>query len=125
MLEDSALRKQDFKNLFKKISSLPYNKYCNMKTLLIKTIMSTAPGYYITYEYARRLLRLFRRNLLPKSYNPLRYMMIAEIAQRVDAIKQSPAAHAEGRALARVLAQGNASRFFISLPTAMRLIHNS
>ena len=126
MLEDSALRKQDFMKRFNEISK----KYGNHQpqltqtALVIKTIMSEAPSYYITYDYARRLLSLYRRGMLSKSYNPLRRSMIAEIAQRVDKSKTSLSSHAEGRALVKVLAGGNASRFFISLPTAEKIIHN-
>ena len=122
MLEDLALRNNDFKRRYREISAKFRSRLYNTKTLLTKTVMSTAPSYYISYDYARRLLSLYRRNKLPKSYNPLRHMMIAEIASRVDAIKTSKTSHAEGRALVRVLARGNASRFFITIPTAMRLI---
>ena len=86
--------------------------------------MSEAPSYYISYDYARRLLRSYRRGLLPKTYNPLRRSMIAEIACRVDKFKSSQSSHAEGRALVKVLATGKASRFFITPASAAKLIEN-
>ena len=126
MLEDSEMRKRDFMKRFKEISK----KYANQQpimtqtALIIKTIMSEAPSYYISYDYARRLLRSYRRGLLPKTYNPLRRSMIAEIAYRVDKVKSSQSSHAEGRALVKVLATGNASRFFITPASAAKLIEN-
>lgn len=124
MLEDIELRKRDFIRRFNEILSACPKPLPPLKALLVKTLMSKAPGYYISYDYARRLLRLYRRKMLPASYNPLRYKMISEIARRVDEIKKSNTSHAEGRALTRVLVQGNASRFFISLPTATRIINS-
>lgn len=127
MLEDSVLRKRDFMKRYEEMST----KYANAiaplskKALVVKAIKSVAPSYYISYDYARRLLRLYRRGLLPKSYNPLRRSMIEEIAQRVDKIKTSMTSHAEGYALVKVLAAGNASRFFITPATAVKLIKNS
>ena len=126
MLEDSEMRKRDFMKRFKEISK----KYANQQpimtqtALIIKTIMSEAPSYYISYDYARRLLRSYRRGLLPKTYNPLRRSMIAEIACRVDKVKSSQSSHVEGRALVKVLATGKASRFFITPASAAKLIED-
>lgn len=126
MLEESKIRKHDIKKCYEKIVKQykKYGKTPSMSTLVEKTITTKAPSYYITYDYARRLLSLHRRNRLPRHYRNLRRRMIDEIAHKVDQLIQRRVSLSENDALTMVLATGNASRFFISATSARRLINH-
>lgn len=126
MLEESKIRKRDIRKCYNKIVKQykKYGKIPSISTLIEKTITTKAPSYYITYNYARRLLSLHRRNLLPRHYRNLRRQMIDEIAHKVDCLIQKRASLSETDALTMVLATGNASRFFISTSSARRLINH-
>ncbi|MBE6317678.1 MAG: hypothetical protein E7081_01740 [Bacteroidales bacterium] len=126
MLNESHKRTADFKKQFKET----YCRHCNdcmpptTAFLIAETVMSGAPSYYISYNHARRLLSCYRRGQLPVGYNKLRRDMIAEIARKIDNFTASHIGkHSEGEALTMVLAEGKASRFFISPSSAMRLLY--
>lgn len=126
MLENYDSKKRDFKCCYHKtlrryneMGVLPSNS-----RLIAETVMGEAPGYYITFEYARRLLGQYRRGRLPHTLSPLRRLMIAEIDRRVNLLMSGTNSHAVGEALSKVLAMGRASRFFITTATAMRLLYN-
>lgn len=125
MLEESQMRKNDFKKQFKKTMQKYYKLDSSppLSQLVEETVMSNAPSYYIGYGYARRMLSLYRKGKLPTNYNKLRRLMIAEIARKIDRINRKKGTHSEGKALIKVLAEGKASRFFISPTSAMRLIY--
>ncbi len=127
MLEESVIRRRDLKKCYDKIV-----KQCNKQdeksisaNIIEQTINSEAPGYYITYDYARRLLRQYRRRKLPRNYNALKRDMVTEIARKVNKLMESQQGYTESEALAMVLAGGRASRFFISPISARRIINKS
>ena len=127
MLDESVMRRKDLQKCYDKIV-----KQCkkqgvksNSITIIKQTINSEAPGYYITYDYARRLLRQYRHRKLPRNYSALKRDMITEIARKVNKLMESQQGYTEGEALAMVLASGNASRFFISPISARRIINKS
>ncbi len=126
MLYEVKMRNRDIKKCYRNIVK-KYKKTGKMPSiskLINKTITSNAPGYYLTYDYARRLLSSHRRNLLPKTYRKLRRDMIVEIAKKVDRLLLQSPTMTEGEALTIVLTNGNASRFFISNASACRLINH-
>ena len=127
MLDESVMRRKDLQKCYNKIV-----KQCEKQgvtptstNIIEQTINSEAPGYYITYDYARRLLRQYRRRKLPRNYNALKRDMVIEIARKVNKLMESQQGYTEGEALAMVLASGNASRFFISPISARRIINKS
>lgn len=127
MLDESVMRRKDLQKCYDKIV-----KQCKKQggkstsaTIIEQTINSEAPGYYITYDYALRLLRQYRRRKLPRNYSTLKRDMITEIARKVNKLMESQQGYTEGEALAMVLAGGNASRFFISPISARRIIKNN
>lgn len=126
MLEESVLRRSDLRKCYDKIVKR-YRRYGTIPsttTLINETVVSRAPGYYLTYDYARRLLSDFRHRRLRRKYNPLRRDMIREIARKIDRMKQRHPDMSEGEALTMVLTSGCASRFFISPASARRIINH-
>lgn len=126
MLEESATRQRDICLCYNKIVKRYklQGKMPSASTLVNETITSSAPGYYITFNHARRLLSQYRRNKLPKNFRKLRREMIYEIAQKVDKIRLTHQSYSESDALTMVLSRSNASRFFITPASARRLIYN-
>lgn len=124
MLEDSVLRQRDINRCYKKVVKRYklQGKKPSTSALVSETIAEEAPRYYITYNYARRLLSQYRRNKLPKNFRRLRREMISEIARKVDKIMHTHHSFTESDALAMVLSGSKASRFFISTASARRLI---
>lgn len=127
MLDESVMRRKDLQKCYNKIV-----KQCEKQgvtptstNIIEQTINSEAPGYYITYDYARRLLRQYRRRKLPRNYNALKRDMVTEIARKVNKLMESQQDYTESEALAMVLASGGASRFFISPISARRIINKS
>lgn len=81
-------------------------------------IHTTAPGYYVEHEYARKVLyTYYSRGTLPASSDQRRAMWL-ELIGRVDHLRQQGWNVTD--ALSRVLAIGEASRFFIAESTALR-----
>ena len=127
MLDESVMRRKDLQKCYDKIV-----KQCKKQgvkstptTIIEQTINSEAPGYYITYDYALRLLRQYRHRKLPRNYSALKRDMVIEIARKVNKLMELQQGYTEGEALAMVLASGNASRFFISPISARRIIKKS
>lgn len=89
--------------------------------LVERTILHTAPGYYADYDYAvhiiPRLLRLPREVAARRSHG--KWLEIADRAH--EAIAEGKATNLSA-AIAYVLGQGRASRFFIGPATARRII---
>ena len=88
-----------------------------------ETIESPAPHFYLTYDYAIREVRRYRRN--PESFEgkSMRKAQIREIVGHIDRIKQASKGRlSDDDALTRVLASTKASRFFISEAYAVKII---
>ena len=126
MLEEILVRNRDIKKCYNRIVK-QYKKQGqnpSISTIVNDAISTKAPSYYLTFDYARRLLSQYRRKQLPKSYRKLRHDMIVEIAHKVDRLTQQIPSLSESDALTMVLTSGNASRFFISESSARRLINH-
>ncbi|MBR5332467.1 MAG: hypothetical protein IKV32_04110 [Muribaculaceae bacterium] len=126
MLEEVLIRNRDIKKCYNRIVK-QYKKLGqnpSISTVVNDAISTKAPSYYLTFDYARRLLSQYRRKQLPKSYRRLRHDMVVEIARKVDRLIQRNPSLSESDALSMVLASGNASRFFISEVSARRLINH-
>lgn len=125
MLEESVLRRSDLRKCYDKIVKryIKNGDIPSTTTLINEAVESRAPGYYLTYDYARRLLSDFRHQRLRRKYNPLRRDMIREIAKKIDSMKRRHPDLSDQEALTMVLTSGNASRFFISPASARRIIN--
>lgn len=126
MLENYSSKKLDFHKCYQKTLQRHAltGKRVSVTALVNETINGKAPGYYVTFDYARRLLSLYRRGKLPKGLSRLRCELIAELNQRVEQLNLGTNSHAVGDALSKVLAKGNASRFFITTATAKRFLYS-
>lgn len=86
-----------------------------------RTVHHTAPGYYADYDYAvhivPRVMRMPREQAALRSHG--KWLEIADRA--VEALAEGKASNMSA-AIAYVLGVGRASRFFISVATARRLL---
>ena len=126
MLEEVLIRNRDIKKCYNRIVKQYKKQGQNppKSTIVNDAISTKAPSYYLTFDYARRLLSQYRRKQLPQKYRRLRHDMIKEIARKVDRLMLQNPLLSESDALTMVLTSGNASRFFISESSARRLIHH-
>lgn len=124
MLEEILLRNRDIKKCYNRIVKQYRKQGQNppMSRVVNDAISTNAPSYYLTFDYARRLLSQYRRKQLPKKYR--KRDMIVEIARKVDRLMLQNPLLSESDALTMVLTSGNASRFFISESSARRLINH-
>lgn len=87
-----------------------------------KAAAMPAPGYYVSFDYALRVLRYMRRSgIIPRQGNGAGALW-RELGCKVTALQQRHCI-SDSEALSRVLADGNASSFFIRPATALRLYH--
>ena len=124
MLEEVLIRNRDIKKCYNRIVKQYKKQGQNppMSRVVNDAISTNAPSYYLTFDYARRLLSQYRRKQLPKKYR--KRDMIVEIARKVDRLMLQNPLLSESDALTMVLTSGNASRFFISESSARRLINH-
>lgn len=94
------------------------------REIISHAVENEAPGYFITFDTAIKGLRQYRQGRLPPHLNPLKRQMWAEICSKVDKVKRSLSIKTESDALAIVLAGNKASRFFISVNYATRLLQS-
>ena len=126
MLEEVLIRNRDIKKCYNRIVKQYKKQGQNppKSTIVNDAISTKAPSYYLTFDYARRLLSQYRRKQLPQKYRRLRHDMIKEIARKVDRLMLQNPLLSESDALTMVLTSGNASRFFSSESSARRLINH-
>ncbi len=86
------------------------------------TLESAAPGYYLSADYAVRMLSQYRRGLLPESTGELKVLMWRELSGRVDDVMRHYRIGDLATAVRYVLALGDASRFFVSRDVATRIL---
>ncbi len=123
MLEFIKTRDNDFVAKCRKICDGLYpGEHISSHELVHRAITNGAPGYYVTFDYAYRMLRTMRRNRLPPGYNPLKRLMWAEIAEKADHYKSQMRIKTDTEALSMVLARNCASRFFITIDYGIRLL---
>ncbi|MCM1484220.1 MAG: hypothetical protein NC043_07775 [Muribaculaceae bacterium] len=87
-----------------------------------RAVTHPAPSYYVGMPYALRVLRHIRRTGVMPWHGTGHGRRWVEIVRRVDAIRLRHGV-SDPEALARVLAEGHASSFFIEPGTALRLYH--
>ena len=90
--------------------------------IIAHAINSTAPAYYVDHGYALRYVSLYNRNKLKiKNKKGTRYEMLQELSEKCQQLMAKQPGLSLNHALARVLTEGNASRYFITFHTARRL----
>lgn len=94
----------------------------DIRTIARQALRTQAPGYYVEFEYARKVLyTYFSRGTLPAGSQSNRAMWM-ELIERVNA------RHARGwnisDALNHVLCEGRASQYFIAESTACRQLRS-
>ena len=123
MLEFIKIRDNDFVAKCRKIcDGLHPGERISCHELAHRAISGGAPSYYVTFDYAYRMLRSLRHNRLPPNYNPLKRLMWTEIADKTDNYKRQMGIKTDTEALAIVLARNCASRFFFTTDYAIRLL---
>lgn len=98
--------------------ALPFGRLVDL------TLESAAPGYYLSANYAIRMMSLYRRSMLPLSTSDLKRQMWDEINCRVDSVMRHYRLNDLATAVRYVLAIGDASRFFVSRNTARRVLEH-
>lgn len=123
MLEAIKQRDRDFISRYRAVCDrLQEGEPACRRSLVQRAVMGGAPCYYVTFDYAYRMLRSLRRGRLPPGYSRLKLLMWQEIADKTDRYKQLMGVKSDAEALSVVLARNSASRFFISIDYAMRLL---
>ncbi|MCM1077058.1 MAG: hypothetical protein NC411_06835 [Bacteroides sp.] len=105
------------------IRKLPAGTHVDIESIARQASQSPAPMYYCTYDYALRMLRVLRHGRLTLRRDR-RLKQWEELNERVSRLMEKRAIRLP-EALANVLAEGNASQFFISPSTASTLIRRN
>lgn len=122
MLHLYQLRNNDFIRLCRKMTlDAPSGEYLTERRVIEEALNREAPRYYVTFDYAYRMLRQWRKGVVVGG-DTIRQKQWAELAAKVDALIAENSALTDSTALGRVLAFDTASRFFISPGYALRLI---
>ena len=103
------------------IDSLPPGVPVDLLYVADRASRLPAPHYYCTYQYALRMVRVLRNGRI-RLRNDRRLALWRELALRAERI-MTLRGERLGNALSCVLAEGGASRFFISPATAASLIY--
>lgn len=114
-------RNKDFLAVCKRIVEESRGERLTSRRLVKRAIESNAPSYYVTFDYAYRMLRRMRNGTLPRDYNRIRKRQWEEIMMKVDRVKESYGMRDDATALGMVLAGGRASGFFISHEYGLKL----
>lgn len=116
-------RDRHFLNVCRKIIRDHYPAKLTLREVAERAVMSPAPHYYCTFEYALRMLRVMRHGRL-KLRNDRRLEMWKEINTKVEKLMRRQG-YSLIDALSNVLAGEPASRFFITPDTAFRLLYRA
>lgn len=123
MLDAIKQRDRDLVSRYRAVCDrLQPGERADRRALAQRAVMGGAPCYYVTYDYAYRMLRALRRGRLPPGYPRLKLNMWQEIAGKTDRYKQSVGIKSDAEALSVVLARNTASRFFVSIEYALRIL---
>ncbi len=101
------------------IDALPSGVPADIEAVAARAAMQPAPTYYCTYEYALRMLRVYRHGRL-RLRRDRRFALWTELNSRVSRLMERRHVSLP-EALANVLADGHASQFFIAPATAASL----
>lgn len=121
--QNRRLRQSQFFQLCRQISrrSIADGTKLSARQIVDIALKSPAPSYYVEYTYA---LRRLSRPLPTGTRCPSpRNLMWNEISRRVNNRRQNRPNLSLGQALSLILAEGNASSFFISPAYALRLYY--
>lgn len=123
MFEYKDLRDEDFMKACRRSVSDLHDEGRTPTTLEIvrRAINSEAPSFYVSYDYARRMLRRYRRNRLSPAIGGEKRMLWHDIDTQVELMKSTHRFATCGQALAAVLTSCTASRFYISEGYALKL----
>ncbi len=122
MLHLYQLRNNDFIRMCRKMTlDAPSTESLTVRRVVEKALDREAPRYYLTFDYAYRMLRRWRKGAVVGG-DTIRRKQWAELAAKVDALIAKNPALTDYTALGRVLAFDTASRFFISPGYALRLM---
>ncbi len=127
-MEYTQERDRDFVNAYRRELRRAWERGEEVEAgeVLRRAIEGGAPGFYIGFDYARRGVsdRLRRRlRSRHRDWMGVKRSLWEDLAERVEA--ELVSAHGRLRmseALARVLAEGNAPRFYIGPRTARRIL---
>ncbi len=115
-------RDRDFLNACRNIRNKPEGSKLSLRRLATRASESYAPCYYVTFDYAHRMLRLLRKGKIPPNYNRIKLQQWEEIKGKVDRIRLRYGIKDDTSALGIVLARGYASRFFITPRQAVKIL---
>lgn len=117
MLTLLDIRNRHFISVVKRIlDTLPANAPVDIETVAARAAMEPAPAYYCTYDYALRMLRVYRHGRL-RLRRDRRFALWTELNAKVSRLMERRGVRLPD-ALADVLAGGRASQFFIAPATA-------
>lgn len=127
-MEYTQERDRDFMNAYRRElrRALSRGEQVESGEVVRRAIEGGAPGFYIGFDYARRgVASRLRRRLRSRHRDMMapRHMLWDELTERVE--RELTGGHGRLRlpeALARVLAAGDAPRFYISDRTARRIL---
>lgn len=124
MFEAMKTRDRDFLKVCRRIRENQGGARLTMRQVAGKAVKTEAPGYYVTFDYAYRMLRLLRNGRISPDYNRIKIQQWEELRVKVDKVRKSYGIRDDATALGLVLAGGRASRFFISQAYGLRLLKN-
>lgn len=127
-MEYTEERDRDFMNAYRREVRRAWEEtgQVDRGEVLRRAIEGGAPGFYVEFEYARRGVSARLRHRLRsrhRDYMRPKRMIWEDLADRVmSEMTGSRVPLRLGEALARVLAEGNAPRFYIEPRTARRIV---
>ncbi len=124
MFESLETRDRDFLRTYSRLRKRCRGERLTASQLVKRAVETEAPSYYVTFDYAYRMLRLLRNGRIPRRYSDIKRQQWEEIKNRVDSTRKRYRMRDDSSALSLVLADGRASRFFISPAYALRLLQN-
>lgn len=127
-MEYTQERDRDFVNAYRRELRRAWERGEQLEAaeVLRRAIEGGAPGFYIGFDYARRGVsdRLRRRlRSRHREWMPVKRVLWEDLAERVEAEMVGGRGRLRmSEALARVLAEGNAPRFYMGPRTARRIL---
>lgn len=95
----------------------------DVMSVIRRAIYGGAPSYYVGFERAERMLRRYESGRMPSTARTEKTLMWSELSERVGDHMRRHRLRRRGSAIAMVLAEGNAGRYFISETYALRLYY--
>lgn len=114
MADLKGIRDQDFKRECRRQTKLAFElgEIPAAREIVARAVRSSAPGYYLDYDYALTTLYRVRNGMRPRRQE--KRLMWDEIERKVNGIIASGEEPTLASALNRVLADERASRYFIT-----------